>query len=137
MSATKLRQLLKAASPGPWASAESGYFDSENFVEKWQAIMPKGKEPEDCYAEVEHEIARVGVARWRNGIRFRSQDAEEDEANAKLLAAAPALARLVLELKTALTTVMALLEAEQEPPTGATLQATIAAHAALAAVEEL
>ncbi len=49
----------------------------------------------------------------------------------------PDLARLVLKLETALTTVMALIEAEREPPTGATLRATIAAHGALAAVEEL
>ena len=47
------------------------------------------------------------------------------------------LARLVLTLETALTTVMAIVEDEQEPPLGATLEATIAAHAALAAVEEL
>ena len=48
-----------------------------------------------------------------------------------------ALARLVLNLEAALTTVMEIVEAEDEPLLGATLEATIAAHVALADVEEL
>ena len=58
-------------------------------------------------------------------------------ATSALCTAGPDLARLVVTLATALTTVMAIVEDEQEPPLGATLEATIAAHAALAAGEEL
>lgn len=90
MTATKLRKLLEAASPGC-----------------------------DCMSE---ELM----------ICVHRTEALQD-----LEAAAPALARLVLQLSETLTAVMALIEAEQEPQPGATLEATIAARAALAAVEEL
>lgn len=103
MTAAKLRELLKAASPGPF------FFESDG-----NEILDAGTWP----------VAKV----YSKGNPSTKSDSE---ATRKLLVAAPALARLVLELSDKLERTTSALELAED------CEEVQGARVALAAVEEL
>lgn len=71
----------------PWAFAESGDYEHENYVEEFFVIVPADKVPASEMNDVSDELARVGVATWRYGARYRDIPEEVDEANARRIVA--------------------------------------------------